>query len=238
MIPSESHHADSTCPGAPITTRIASSASRASCFKPIKKHYRVVILAMIGDYTAWPPIKGRQRELIDGTKAICRDHAAEPGRCLDFQSHSFDVENRTKTAVAQVIADVAPDVAFMLWRHDHHDDHVVASRLSEIALRAAGPPLVEGPVKLPRRAYFFDNGPRHTIGFEPDTFVDVTAEWEPAMDWLGRFMALVRNEPYKPGTRDSAQQLKEKLAAYRGATCGVRYAEAVRAVDAYPRDIL
>ena len=94
------------------------------------------------------------------------------------------------------------------------------------------------PVKSPRRVYAYDNGPRHTVGFEPDTFVDVSAEWDRAIDWLGRLMALVRDEPYKPGTRDPAQQVKEALASYRGTTCGVRYAEALRAVDQYPREVL
>jgi LmbE family N-acetylglucosaminyl deacetylase len=203
----------------------------------IKKHYRVVILAMIGDYSNWAPIKGRERELIAGTTAICREHGAEL-RYLDFKSHCFDVTLATKRAVAEVVADVQPDLAFILWPHDNHDDHAVASPLSRIALRAAGSLLDGRPVKHPRRIYQYDNGPRHTIGFEPDTFVDVSAEWEQAIDWLGRFMALVRNEPYKPGTRDPAQQLKESLASYRGKTCGVRYAEAVRGLTPEPRDLL
>lgn len=202
----------------------------------IKKHYRVVVLAMIGDYTNWAPVKGRGRELVEGTTAICKDQGVEL-RYLDFKSHYFDVDLATKRAVAEVVADVQPDLAFMLWRHDHHDDHVVASQLSEIALRYASPLLENRPAKAPRRIFSYDNGPRHTIGFEPDTFVDITAEWDQAIDWLGRFMALVRNEPYRPGTRDSAQQVKEALAAYRGKTCGVRYAEAIRTVDHAPRDI-
>ena len=203
----------------------------------VQKHYRVVILAMIGDYSNWSPIQGRERELIEGTTAICREHGAEL-RYLDFKSHGFDVDLATKRAVAGVVADVQPDIALMLWRHDRHDDHAVASQLSEIALRYASPLLEDRPVKPPRRLYAYDNGPRHTIGFVPDTFVDVSAEWDRAIDWLGRFMALVRGEPYKPGTRDAAQRVKESLASYRGTTCGVRYAEALRAVDAYPREIL
>jgi LmbE family N-acetylglucosaminyl deacetylase len=203
----------------------------------IRKHYRVVILAMIGDYSNWAPVRGRERKLIEGTTAICKEHGAEL-RYLDFRSHAFEVSLQTKRAVAEAVADVQPDVAFLLWRHDRHDDHGYASQLSEIALRFAGPILDNRPVRPPRRAYFYDNGPRHTIGFEPDTFVDITPEWDQAIDWLGRFMALVRDEPYRPGTRDPAQQLKESLASYRGKTCGVKYAEAVQAADHYPREIL
>jgi LmbE family N-acetylglucosaminyl deacetylase len=203
----------------------------------VRKHYRVVILSLIGDYSNWAPIGDRHQDLLHGTVEISRDYGVEM-RYLEFTSHLFDVNAQTKTAVARAVAEIQPDVAFYLWRHDHHDDHVVASQLSAIALRYASPLLENQPVQSPRQQYMYDNGPRHTIGFEPDTFVDVTDVWPAAVDWLGRFMALVRDEPYDPKQRDGAQQLKETIAAYRGKTCGVKYAEALQAVDAYPRDIL
>jgi hypothetical protein len=88
-----------------------------------------------------------------------------------------------------------------------------------------------------QRVYQFDNGPRHTIGFEPDTFIDVSDEWPQAIEWLGKLMALLRNQPYDKTRLDGVQRAKETLAQYRGQTCGVRYAEAVRGVNAYPADV-
>ena len=203
----------------------------------VRKHYRVVVLTLIGDYRNWAPIGDRHRELLSGTTAISKEYGVEM-RYLDFRTHQFDVGLDTKRAVAEVVAEVVPDVAFLLWRDDRHDDHVVASRLSEIALQFASPVLDKKPARPPRAMYWFDNGPRHTIGFEPDTFVDITAEWDRAIEWLGRFMALVRNEPYQGGTLDGAQQTKQALALYRGKTAGVRYAEALRSLQRQPQDIL
>jgi hypothetical protein len=86
--------------------------------------------------------------------------------------------------------------------------------------------------------YAYDNGPRHTIGFEPDTFVDIGDDWQGVLAWVGAFGALQRNVPYDPTFMESGQRSKEVLAAYRGETCGVRYAEAFRATRKSPVEIL
>jgi LmbE family N-acetylglucosaminyl deacetylase len=203
----------------------------------VRKHYRVVTLHLIGDYRNWAPIGERHAELVPGTTALAKEHGVE-ARFLNFQSHLFEVTSENKRAVAEAVAEVEPDIAFVLWPNDHHDDHAVASQLSTIALRNAGQILGKPRIKAPGQIFYYDNGPRHTIGFEPDTFVDVSEDWNTAIDWLGKLMALVRNEPYRAGSRDSAQQLKETIALYRGKTCGARYAEAVRAEYQRPREIL
>jgi LmbE family N-acetylglucosaminyl deacetylase len=205
--------------------------------RAVTKNYRVVILTLIGDYSNWPPIGPRRKELITGTTEISASYGVEM-RYLDFRSHLFDVNQETKKAVAAAVADIQPDIGLMLWRHDHHDDHVVASQLSSIALRYASPILDKRQVRGPSRIYLYDNGPRHTIGFEPDTFVDISDLWPRAIEWLGRFMALVRNQPYHPGELDGAQHTKEAIALYRGKTCGVKYAEALKSMTPEVREIL
>src|SRR5262249_26297263 len=74
------------------------------------------------------------------------------------------------------------------------------------------------PFQSARALYAYDNGPRHTIGFEPNTFVDITAEWRTAAEWLSRFMALLRNQKYDKDRPDPALRAKEALASYRGQT--------------------
>src|SRR5438094_5005179 len=205
--------------------------------KAVRKNYRVVILSLIGDYSNWKPVEGRDRELVPASIELAKQYGAEM-RFLSFASMRYEVNDANKRAVAEAIAEIGPDVAFLLWPHDNHTDHEVASQLAKTALRHGDRLLSAGSrFKHPQRIYQYDNGPRHTIGFEPDTFVDISDDWRQASEWLGRLMALVRGEKYDPINPEAAERAKETLAKYRGATCGVRHAEAFRAANAYTHDI-
>lgn len=203
----------------------------------VRKNHRVVILALIGDYTDWKPAAGREKQIAPGSAEIAKDYGIEM-RFLGFKSMHFDVSEANKRAVSEAVQAIGPDVALHLWPHDSHADHEAAAALAKVALRHGDRFLPPGQrFKHPQRIYQYDNGPRHTVGFEPDTFVNVSDDWRQASEWLGRTMALVRGEMFDPGQPEAAQQAKEALARYRGQTCGVRYAEALRSANAYPQEI-
>src|SRR5262249_53932933 len=111
-----------------------------------RKLYRVVILSLIGDYSNWSPVKGREKEFVQGTIDVSKEYGAEI-RSLDFASHRFDVDVKTKRAVAEVVAEVQPDVGFLMWPHDRHHENEVAGTLGKIALQHGDRLLDKGPFK-------------------------------------------------------------------------------------------
>jgi LmbE family N-acetylglucosaminyl deacetylase len=200
-----------------------------------QRGYRVVILNLIGDYSNFAPATDRSKALMQGTIEINQAFGAET-RFLGWKGHHFRDTVEAAQEVAQVVADIRPQIAFLLWPHDRHQDHVSASRICETALRHAGS-LLNLTGYRPPRAFYYDNGPRHTIGFEPDTYVDVSTEWEAAREWLARLMRLAFGERFESDAHP-AVTLKETLGAYRGAASGVHRAEALRSLNVSPVDIL
>lgn len=202
----------------------------------IDQGHRVVILALLGDYRNWPPVEGRADALVRDTAAIAKDFGAEM-RFLDYASMRLRFDDAAVQATARVVIDVAPDMAFLLWPDDTHPDHEAASRIAKVALHGANRIIPAEGWRPPRRVYQFDNGPGHTIGFEPNLYVDVSKEWDRAMEWLGRTMAAMRGVEYDPANPDGSLEGKRVLAEYRGRACGAKYAEAVRSVRNYPQQM-
>lgn len=203
----------------------------------IDKGHRVVILALLGDYTNWPPVDGRAAQLVEDTTSIAEDFGAEM-RFLDYASMRLRFDDAAVKKTAEVVIDVAPDMAFLLWPDDTHPDHEAASRIAKVALHGANRITPAKGWRPPRRVYQFDNGPGHTIGFDPNVYVDVSDQWDRAMEWLGRTMAAMRGKEYDPANPDGSLAGKRVLAEYRGRACGAKYAEAVRSVRNYPQELL
>ena len=127
-----------------------------------RKHYRVVILSLIGDYSNWTPTKGREKEFVQGTIDISKEYGAEM-RYLKYASHRFDVDQEGKKAVAEVVAEVQPEVAFLMWHQDRHHDHEVAAVLSKVALQHGDRLLDKGPFRPAKAIYAYDNVPLRPI---------------------------------------------------------------------------
>ncbi|MBI1353475.1 MAG: hypothetical protein GC160_03955 [Acidobacteria bacterium] len=202
----------------------------------IDQGHRVVILALLGDYTNWPPVDGRAQKLVEDTRALAEEVGAEM-RFLHYASMHLRFEQAAIQAAAEVVVEVAPETAFLLWPDDSHPDHEAASRIAKVALHGANRLIGADKWRPPRRMYQFDNGPGHTIGFEPNVYVDVSEQWDRAAAWLGKTMAAMRGVRYDPSKPDAAIDTKRILAEYRGKACGARYAEALRSVRNYPQKL-
>lgn len=202
----------------------------------VQKHQRVVILNLIGNYENWPPTRNRSQALREFSIELARERGIEM-RFLDEASLAFDPTLALKRAVAEVVAEVRPDTAFLLWPRDRHPDHEAASAICHAALHQPARLLGRDEAKVPANIYWYDNGPSHTLAFEPDTYVDVSPVWSAATEWLGRLMAFVRNQPFDPGRPDVAVEAKVTLARYRGLACGVPQAEALKALRPRPIDL-
>lgn len=191
----------------------------------------------MGDYSNWKKVEAYSQKIVPDTIALCEAFGVEK-RFLDFKSMNFDVNIASQRVVAEAIADVRPDIAFSLWPKDRSVPHQRAAALSEAGL-LFGNYLHNNsiPFRRARQIYQYDNGPRHTIDFVPNTFVDISKEWPRASEWLGRLMAVRDNQSYDPENVAASVRAKETLARYRGATCGVQFAEAFHSLYEYPQTI-
>ena len=203
--------------------------------RAVDQGHEVTCLSVIGNYKNWSPVgSDRHENMITETKRLFADKGITL-KFLNHQSMNIELNDASKKAVAEAVAQVEPDIGFLLWPQDSHPDHEVVSELSKIAFNWAGTVLGESKsVPRPKRLYYYDNGPRHTLGFEPDTFVDMGDYATKAMDWLAAVMTFVLG----PQASDGIVDAKKALTAYRGKSCGVQYAEALKSFQNYPIEIL
>jgi LmbE family N-acetylglucosaminyl deacetylase len=175
-----------------------------------RKHYRIVILSLIGDYSNWSSVKGREKEFVADTIQIGKEYGAEM-RYLDYASNRFDVTLEAKRAGAPVVAEVRPDLAFLMWPHDRHHDQEVAATLSNIALRHGNRVWDRGPGPAPESSAV---APEHPVSKKSP--VDPVALPEELVGQLGHALCLpmrkrghvVRNAPgpYRRGLSAKASR--------------------------------
>ena len=100
------------------------------------------------------PTRGREKEFVQGTIDISKEYGTEM-HYLKYASHRFDVDQEGKKAVAEV----QPDVAFLMWHQDRHHDHELAAVLSKVALQHGDRLLDKGTFRPAKATYSYDNVP-------------------------------------------------------------------------------
>jgi hypothetical protein len=67
-------------------------------------------------------VDGYSKEIAENTIALCKDFGVEK-RFLEFKSMNFDVDTDSQRIAAQAVADIRPNIAFMLWPNDRSFPH-------------------------------------------------------------------------------------------------------------------
>ena len=117
--------------------------------KAARSGYKVTVLSVIGDYSNWTPVgEARQNVLIEGARRLGRERGVEM-RFLDYKSMDIPFDDGSKRAVCEVVAEVQPDLGFMLWPRDTHPDHEAVSALSKVAFNWSAAVLNKSGIRRP-----------------------------------------------------------------------------------------
>lgn len=223
--------------------------------KAVRKGHRVVLVNVASDYSTWCVTKGREKEVRERLLAEAAEMGVEK-RFLDFgyQQVPFDVEAMRR--IAEVVVDVKPDITLTHDRNEREhapSDHGTVGVVAEHAVRSACQLLGGLAVPYGHEMYAFEVYPQRD--FRPDVFVDISDVLEPVAECINHFgdlyAALHGKLPYAKGAASVESTLKihstgQELALghyavmklctakFRGYHCGLRYAEAYKALDPAP----
>jgi len=154
---------------------------------------------------------------------VCLSIGAAPPFFLGFADNKMDqvpLINVVKP-VEQLIDKLMPTIIYTHHAHDLNIDH----RLTHQAVMTAARPLPSSQI---REIYSFEtlsstewNTPSPANAFAPNFFVDITATFELKIKAMKYYQSEMRKYPHSRSIK-----ALESLAIVRGASVGVRYAEA------------
>lgn len=156
--------------------------------------HRVVVVVTVSDYTTWEPTIGREEQCKRQQLELAERFGYEK-RFLDYPYHRFISDNETKTALAKIYDEIKPDIAFVHNAEDYWPDHVQSGLAArEAVLFPHGYTKSHGVRRCPR-VFAFNIAEHQTIRFEPDYFVDVSAEMPEYMDLLAGADSCLSGKP-------------------------------------------
>jgi LmbE family N-acetylglucosaminyl deacetylase len=214
--------------------------------KAVREGLRVVLVEAVSDWSNWPTAQGREKKVEEGVKRIAKETGVEK-ILLGYKYHHVPVDHALKLRIAQIVADVKPDIAVIMSENDYWTDHSNIARAAKDGIMFVhgylGRSIASPPVILAGSA-----GANQTYDFRPDTFVDVTDVIEGVSNWLTKLDGLLTDGSPVEATlvlKHAGKTLEmsrgaERVVAARtvwGEMSGVRYAEAFRAIRKGPSQL-
>lgn len=210
----------------------------------VRKGWRVVCVDLCGDHGSWEPTAGREEEV----RRSLHDLAASMGvekRFYDWRYHHVYHEERAVELMAELVAELQPDLGLIHWPHDYWPDHAAAGKLSQHALRfphSLGPDRARAlghALRSVPRILMYEAGANQVdpaVTFCPDVYVNISAEMDQVCANIHRLDEIAGGKPLEGASGHAID--KRAKSRLRGAECGVTYAEAFVAVQKWPQELL
>lgn len=202
----------------------------------VRRGWRVVCVDLCGDHGSWQPTVGRIDQVRDGLLEIAAIMGVEK-RFYGWRYHHLYHDEDAVRTVAELVAELQPDLGVIHWPHDYWPDHAAAGRLCEHALRF--PHSLRVDLKPVPRILLYEAGANQTdpaVTFRPDVYIDISSEMDRVSEIIHDLDEVASGQPIDgPSGHEIDKRAKARL---RGAECGVMYAEAFVAVQKWPQEIL
>ncbi len=182
----------------------------------VKEGDNVYILHMIN--TGYDdPISKQIRRTDEQARESARNAAKIIGAemiMLDFKDRKIPFNEKSVISVEKIIRKNAIDVVYTHWDGDSHQDHINTHKTVMAAARYVDNIYLFEQVPLPRA---------NVVSYEPKYYVNITNFLQTKIDSLKNYETEIRKYNH-------LLESVEALARYRGAQCGIKYAEAFEVV--------
>lgn len=133
-------------------------------------------------------------------------------------------------SLSKIISEVKPNVLLLPYKHDIHSDHLIVFNWLMSCTKSFRYPFITKILAM--EILSETDFAVADEGFVPNFFVDISEHWEEKMKILNVYESEIHNHPF-PRSEESTKS----LALLRGASAGVRYAEAFKIIKEIDKDI-
>lgn len=156
----------------------------------------IVVAATYGErgHPRLSPAEYRAQKIAEGRQFA--DVMGAEFHVLDYSDGFLPDDDGPAEQVADLIRDAGPDIVVAHWKHRIHRDHSRAAELAERAVFLAAVPFDDGRARHGVTHFLYAENWEDAEGFDPDCFVEISAEayslWQQAI----RGHAFARGETY------------------------------------------